>query len=294
MKITLIFPGCGCTDIPLEDSTIAPGDSTSLRIQFSTGKFMGPVNKRPTIKTDLTGKTPLKIDIHADVLVDGDSAWPVLVATGLAGFGFGSIWTFLADYTDQVGVGAVTPFFVPYVVAAIAVRLFFGHLPDTLGRRAVAVPALLIHATALLLMSSLVTRLQLIGVGALFGVAHGAYYPALQAMVVERSSVTSSRAIAAPIPKLPPVTIAFLPSSVMIAILSASCTGYVNLAPHLPQYSKKAGIPFASHFGHCLAYGPHRNTLDPFGSAARFRMPTKSTLRFSTKAVIPSYGSRLV
>ena len=83
VKITLIFPGCGCTQIPLEDSTIAPGDSTALRIQFNTSKFMGHINKRPTIKTNITGKTPLKLDIHADVLIEGDSAWPVVVQPDL-------------------------------------------------------------------------------------------------------------------------------------------------------------------------------------------------------------------
>lgn len=125
------------------------------------------------------------------------SAFPILLAIGFAGFGFGSVWTFLADYTDRVGVGEVTPFFAPYVLAAIATRIFFGHLADRLGRRTVAVPALLVHALALLLLSQLASLWQLVATGSLFGLAHGFYYPALQAMVVERSPVSAARAIAA-------------------------------------------------------------------------------------------------
>jgi len=83
IKITLIWPGCGCTQIPLEDSTIAPGDSMPLRIIFNTSSFIGLTEKRPTVKTDVTGRTPLKLVILADVLVDGDSAWPVVVQPDL-------------------------------------------------------------------------------------------------------------------------------------------------------------------------------------------------------------------
>ncbi len=123
-------------------------------------------------------------------------AGPIWLATGLAGMGFGSVWTFIADYTERTGVGAITPFFIPYTVAAIASRLALGHLADRLGRRATAVPALLGHAAALVLMATLSSRTQLIVVGTAFGFSHGLYYPALQAMIVERTVGARSRAIA--------------------------------------------------------------------------------------------------
>jgi len=139
---------------------------------------------------------PAAVERERNAVADRVGALPVLLAVALAGFGFGSVWTFLSDYTDRVGVGAVTPFFLPYVAAAISTRVFFGHLPDRLGRRAVAVPALLCHALALGLMAGLEARWQLVTYGALFGLAHGFYYPALQAMVVERAAGARSRAIA--------------------------------------------------------------------------------------------------
>jgi MFS family permease len=126
----------------------------------------------------------------------GLSAWPILLATALAGFGFGAVWSFLSDYTDRVGIGQVTPFFAPYVAAAISTRVLFGHLADSLGYRRVAVPALLAHAAALVAMSAVGEAWHLVAIGALFGLAHGFYYPILQAMVIERAGVARSRAIA--------------------------------------------------------------------------------------------------
>lgn len=125
------------------------------------------------------------------------SAWPILVATGLAGFGFGAVWSFLADYATRVDIPRVSWFFVPYVASAIAARVFLGHLADTVGRRVVAVPALLGHAAALTAMAGLGASWHLVAIGLLFGLSHGLYYPTLQAMIVERGGEERSRAIAA-------------------------------------------------------------------------------------------------
>jgi MFS family permease len=122
--------------------------------------------------------------------------WPALISTALAGFGFGAVWTFLADYAERVGVGGVTPFFIPYVIAAISTRIFLGHLSDVLGRRQVAIPALLGHAVALVALAQLAALWHLMAIGLVFGLAHGVYYPTLQAMIVEGSRGSRSRAIA--------------------------------------------------------------------------------------------------
>ncbi|MBK9032354.1 MAG: MFS transporter [Myxococcales bacterium] len=123
-------------------------------------------------------------------------AWAALIATALAGVGFGSIWTFVADYGPRVGVPTVTPFFSAYVVAAVTARLALGTLSDRLGRRAVAAPALIGHGAALVGMAFLGARWHLIAIGGLYGLCHGVYYPTLQALVVERAGGRKSAAIA--------------------------------------------------------------------------------------------------
>jgi len=129
---------------------------------------------------------------------DGLSAWPAIVAMGLAGFGFGAVVGFLSAYADDAGVGAVSPFFAPYVAAAVGTRVLLGHLSDRHGRRATAVPALIIHSAALVALAGIGARWHLIAIGAGYGLAHGVYYPALQAQIVDRADPDArSRAIAA-------------------------------------------------------------------------------------------------
>ncbi len=124
------------------------------------------------------------------------SVWPILVATALAGSGFGAIWSFLADYTRQVHIEHTTSFFVPYVIAAVSTRLFLGSLADRIGRRQAAAPAVAGHAAILLVMIVLSSPWQLVLVGLVYGLCHGIYYPTLQAMVVERSGGRRSWAVA--------------------------------------------------------------------------------------------------
>jgi MFS family permease len=86
---------------------------------------------------------------HDGPAATGDGvAWGALVAMGLAGVGFGAIWSFLADYAPRVGVPRVTAFFTAYVVAANAARLARGGLSDRLAPR-LARPTLVGHALAL-------------------------------------------------------------------------------------------------------------------------------------------------
>ncbi|MDH4156276.1 MAG: DUF1573 domain-containing protein [candidate division Zixibacteria bacterium] len=62
LRITAVVPGCGCTQAPLKDSVLAPGDSTSLEIVFSTLSYRGYITKRPYLETNASDeKTYLKI-----------------------------------------------------------------------------------------------------------------------------------------------------------------------------------------------------------------------------------------
>lgn len=78
LKIGTLWSGCGCTDIPLTDSTIDPGDSIQCRITFSTGRLQGLVHKRPTVRTNASEEV-IKLSIMAEVMLNVDEAWPVVV-----------------------------------------------------------------------------------------------------------------------------------------------------------------------------------------------------------------------
>lgn len=76
LKIKGIFPGCGCTQIPLPDSSVAPGDSMMLTISFSTSRFQGPVEKTPTVTTNVNSR-PAKLFILANVVPGVENDGPL-------------------------------------------------------------------------------------------------------------------------------------------------------------------------------------------------------------------------
>ena len=110
-----------------------------------------------------------------------------LVVTFLVSAGFGAVVSFLADHTALTGAGGVAGFFNAYVVLAILARLVGGSWSDRHGRLRVIVPSLVGQALALGALALLDAGWQLLPAGALFGFSHGMYYPALQALTVERA-----------------------------------------------------------------------------------------------------------
>lgn len=76
LKIVAVEPGCGCTQIPLSDSVVAPGDSLRLDIIFSTKSFVGNVNKRPFIVTN-ANPTNAGMSIFAEILTEPEGALPI-------------------------------------------------------------------------------------------------------------------------------------------------------------------------------------------------------------------------
>lgn len=80
LRITGVEPGCGCTQMPLTDSSVAVGDSTPLQIIFSTKSFIGNVNKRPFIATNAPAPhSSPGMSIFAEILTDPESALPVVL-----------------------------------------------------------------------------------------------------------------------------------------------------------------------------------------------------------------------
>lgn len=126
------------------------------------------------------------------------AAWPALVATALAGIGFGAIWTFLGDAARRLEGGvSVAWFFTAYVVAAVVSRLRLGDVADRHGRAKVSALALLGHVGAFVVLAAATAPWHLVVVGLGYGLCHGVYYPAMQALVVARMGGVRSRAVAA-------------------------------------------------------------------------------------------------
>lgn len=104
----------------------------------------------------------------------------------LVGSCFGSLFVFHQLYAIELGMAEVQVFFVAYAAAAVAARLGLGGLGDRFGRQRLASLMLVLYAAGAFGMTAL-AQVGLAPLGALFGLAHGLFYPAYNAMAVENS-----------------------------------------------------------------------------------------------------------
>jgi len=111
---------------------------------------------------------------------------PHSLAMATCGASYGAISTFYQPHVIAQGAVHVSGFFIGFTIAAVAVRLLFGSLPDRLGRRRVAIGSYVGFASVALLMTQL-TPDTLFLFGFLFGCSHGVFYPALTALSVEQA-----------------------------------------------------------------------------------------------------------
>jgi MFS family permease len=108
----------------------------------------------------------------------------VLWAAAAGGAAFGVMFTFTQPLALSLGDSNISPLFAGYTAAALLVRLGFGNLADRLARARVAGAALAFYALVVAATAGLARGwLGVIGLG--FGLAHGAFYPSLNALALE-------------------------------------------------------------------------------------------------------------
>jgi MFS family permease len=108
----------------------------------------------------------------------------VCAISALAGVTFAAMFTFHQPFALSLGIHRVSDFFVAYSAAAVVVRGPFGGWADRAGRMRVAGIALVTYGLSALAMTEL-ESLGLVCTGAVFGVAHGLFYPSLSAAAIE-------------------------------------------------------------------------------------------------------------
>jgi len=114
----------------------------------------------------------------------------VFVVTALAGATFVAMFTFHQPYALELGAKNVAGFFVGFTAAAMTVRLVFGSFGDRMGRRRVAALALVVYALAAEVVGHMNVE-WLWAYGALFGVAHGVFYPTLNAYAIAHAPASA-------------------------------------------------------------------------------------------------------
>lgn len=102
---------------------------------------------------------------------------------------YGAIVTFLPVYAPGKGIKNVGIFFTVYAIFTFISRLIAGKLSDRVGRHMVILPSLVIVAIAVFMLLFLRNMYLLMFIGACFGLGFGAFMPALNAFVVDTSTL---------------------------------------------------------------------------------------------------------
>jgi MFS family permease len=113
-----------------------------------------------------------------------------LASTGLA-VAYGAALSFLAPFAEERGLTAAGGYFSAFALATMAVQAAAGWLSDRIGRRAVALPGLLVTAGAMVGLTRAHTDVALLAAGAGLGLSWGLLRAGLDAAVVDSVSPDS-------------------------------------------------------------------------------------------------------
>ena len=112
----------------------------------------------------------------------------IMAVTALCGGAFGAMMIYSQPFALSLGRENVRGFFIAYALAAMTVRLGFGSVADRLGRDRISVLSLFAYGLVVLAMAELRPG-WLDPLGAVFGLAHGLFYPAFNALALDGASV---------------------------------------------------------------------------------------------------------
>jgi predicted MFS family arabinose efflux permease len=112
------------------------------------------------------------------------SLWMATIAA-VWGAAFGAMFTFSQPFALELGITRVRGFFIAYTAAALFSRLGIGNLADRAGRLRVSIGSLALYGAVVLSMQHLRPG-WLAPIGAVFGLAHGLFFPAFSALTLER------------------------------------------------------------------------------------------------------------
>jgi MFS family permease len=103
----------------------------------------------------------------------------------LVGVAFSALFAFHQPFAIEARISRLRDFFAAYAIAAIGVRLALGGAIDRFGRRRSALASLALYVGVALLAIE-IPRMGLAALGGALGLAHGVFYPAFNAVAIER------------------------------------------------------------------------------------------------------------
>lgn len=115
-------------------------------------------------------------------------ALPASIISGLVGFSYGSILSFVPVYAEMKGLAHMSSyFFLVFAVVMIVFRPYLGRTFDERGARIVLVPSLIVFALGLMLLSNMNTTITFLIAAAIIGLGYGSILPGFQTLAVQHS-----------------------------------------------------------------------------------------------------------
>ena len=103
-------------------------------------------------------------------------------------FSYASIMSFISIYAQSLGmIETASYFFLVFAVAMLISRPFTGRLFDEMGPNVVIIPAILIFAVGLFVLSMTTSAWMLLLAGALIGIGYGTLLPCFQTLAIQTS-----------------------------------------------------------------------------------------------------------
>lgn len=120
-------------------------------------------------------------------------ALPVAAISGLVGFAYASILSFISVYAEALGLSSTASyFFLVFAVVMIAFRPSLGRAFDNHGPKYVLIPSLFVFAIGLATLSFTNTALMLLVAAGLIGLGYGTLLPGFQTMAIQTTHSTRS------------------------------------------------------------------------------------------------------
>jgi len=145
--------------------------------------FSFNVHLTETVKVEQANLSDLKLKISDLIEV---KALPIGLISGLVGFSYASILSFVPVYAEKIGLSSsASYFFLVFAVVMIIFRPYLGRAFDEKGPKVVLIPSLLIFAIGLTLLGFTMSALLLLISAGLIGLGYGTLLPGFQTMAIQ-------------------------------------------------------------------------------------------------------------
>lgn len=116
-------------------------------------------------------------------------AIPVGIISGLVGFAYASILSFVPVHAEELGLASVASyFFLVFAIVMIIFRPYLGRAFDEKGAKVVLIPCLFIFALGLMALGFTTSSFMLLLAAGLIGLGYGTLLPGFQTLSIQSTS----------------------------------------------------------------------------------------------------------